>query len=114
MEAAEIDTLARAVIQLNAAENDVAVIVPDDDVVGAACRWDIILCGDVCYEAPMAARILPWLRRMARSAEVWIADPGRAYLPKSGLTPIGRYIVITSLELEDRTIREVVLYRLLP
>jgi predicted nicotinamide N-methyase len=114
VEAAEIDTLARAVIQLNAAENDVAVIVPDDDVVGAACRWDIILCGDVCYEAPMAARILPWLRRMARSAEVWIADPGRAYLPKSGLTPIGRYIVITSLELEDRTIREVVLYRLLP
>ena len=50
---------------------------------------------------------------MAREAEVWIADPGRAYLPKSGLSPIGVYRVPTSLELEDRVEREVVLYRLM-
>ena len=83
-------------------------------MVGAACRWDIILCGDVCYEAPMTAHILPWLRSMAEVAEVWIADPGRAYLPSSGLSPIGHYIVPTALELEDRTERQVVLYRLAP
>jgi predicted nicotinamide N-methyase len=61
----------------------------------------------------MTAHILPWLRDMAHEAEVWIADPGRAYLPKSGLSADGRYLVPTSLELEDRIEREVVLYRLL-
>ena len=114
VEAAEIDDFARAAIRLNAADNGVGVTVLENDIVGAACRWDIILCGDVCYEAPMTGHILPWLREMARAAEVWIADPGRAYLPKSGLSDIGRYRVPTSLELEDRIEREVVLYRLTP
>jgi predicted nicotinamide N-methyase len=113
VEAAEIDDLARTAIRLNAAMNGVEVRVAEGDVVGAACRWDVILCGDVCYEAPMTGHILPWLRDMAREAEVWIADPGRAYLPKAGLTAGGRYLVPTSLELEDRVEREVVLYRLL-
>ena len=82
------------------------------DVVGAACRWDLILCGDVCYEAPMTAHILPWLRSMARQAEVWLADPGRAYLPREGSRAFASYRVPTSLELEDCTERQVTLYRL--
>jgi predicted nicotinamide N-methyase len=84
-----------------------------EDVVGSSCRWDLILCGDVCYEAPITRHILPWLRRMAGEAEVWIADPGRAYLPDTGLTPFARYAVPTTRELEDRTERTVLLYRLL-
>ena len=60
----------------------------------------------------MTAHILPWLRRMAGHADVWIADPGRAYLPRDGLTAFASYCVPTSLELEDRTEREVTLYRL--
>jgi predicted nicotinamide N-methyase len=112
VEAAEIDPLAAAAIRLNAATNRAAVEVYAGDVVGAACRWDIILCGDVCYEAPMARHILPWLRRMARMAEVWVADPGRAYLPREGLDPFARYAVPTTLELEDRTERVVTIARL--
>ncbi|MEJ0018251.1 MAG: 50S ribosomal protein L11 methyltransferase [Acetobacteraceae bacterium] len=112
VEAAEIDRMARAAIALNAAANGVDVGLPDSDVVGSASRWDLILCGDVCYEAPMTAHILPWLRRMAGEAEVWVADPGRAYLPADGLTAFATYRVPTSLELEDRTERVVTLYRL--
>jgi predicted nicotinamide N-methyase len=112
VEAAEIDKLARAAIGLNAAANNVSVALSDADVVGAACRWDLILCGDVCYEAPMTAHILPWLRQMARQTEVWLADPGRAYLPREGLTSFAEYRVPTSLELEDRMERRVTLYRL--
>ncbi len=114
VEAAEIDGLACAAIRLNASVNGARVLVSECDVVGAACRWDVILCGDVCYEAPMTGHIMPWLRALAHAAEVWIADPGRAYLPKAGLLEIGRYKVPTSLELEDRTEREVGLYRLTP
>jgi predicted nicotinamide N-methyase len=109
--AAEIDPLARAAIALNAAENGVAVTVAAEDVVGTSGQWDLILAGDVCYEAPMTARILPWLRARARGAEVILADPGRAYLP-AGLAALARYRVPTTRELEDRDSREVTLYRL--
>ena len=111
VEAAEIDALAAAAVTLNAAVNNVAVTSTAGDVVGSANRWDLILCGDVCYEAPMTAHILPWLAGLG--AEVWVADPGRTYLPRQGLEPFARYPVATTLELEDRTQRDVVLYRLL-
>jgi predicted nicotinamide N-methyase len=113
-EAAEIDPLAHAAIRLNAALNGVEVMLAEGDVVGATCRWDAILAGDVCYEAPMTAHILPWLRAMAAHCEVWVADPGRAYLPRDRLEPIARYAVPTSLELEDRPMRDVTIFRLLP
>jgi predicted nicotinamide N-methyase len=60
----------------------------------------------------MTGHILPWLHAMACQAEVWLADPGRAYLPRAGLAPIAGYRVPTSVELEDRTERDVTLYRL--
>ncbi len=114
VEAAEIDPLALAAVRLNAALNGVAVATPPGDVVGAACRWDVIFAGDVCYEAPMTAHILPWLRGLvAAGAEVLIADPGRAYLPKAGLDPVTRYSVPTTRELEDRETRDVTIHRLL-
>ncbi|WP_198377431.1 class I SAM-dependent methyltransferase [Neoroseomonas rubea] len=115
VEAAEIDPLALAAVRLNAALNGLAVATPEGDIVGAPCRWDVILAGDVCYEAPMTAHILPWLRGMAAAgAEVLLADPGRAYLPREGLAALSRHAVPTTLELEDRTLREVTLFRLMP
>ncbi len=46
-------------------------------------------------------------------ATVWIADPGRAYLPAAGLAAFGSpYDVPTTTELEDREIRRTVLYAL--
>lgn len=112
-DANEIDPIALAAIRLNAAANGAALTVLGD-VVGSACRWDLIMCGDVCYEAPMTGHIMPWLARMAASADVWIADPGRSYLPKAGLDPFAHYRIETTLELEDSTSRDVALYRLTP
>ncbi len=113
VQAAEIDPLAIAAIALNAAENDLAVETLANDVVGTPCRWDLILCGDICYEAPMTRHILPWLKDMAASgAEIWIADPGRAYLPDHGMHEIAAYDVPTSLELEDMSVRRTRLFRM--
>ena len=115
VEAAEIDPLATAAIRVNAALNGVAVTALEEDVVGQTGRWDTVLAGDVCYEAPMTAHILPWLRGLAASGvEVILADPGRAYLPGSGLEPLATYRVPTTLELEDRTERVVTIHRLMP
>lgn len=112
--AAEIDPLARAAIAANAALNGASVALAAHDLVGEDGSWDCVLCGDICYEAPMAARIMPWLHRLAARAEVWLADPGRAYLPRERLARFAEYGVATTLELEDRTERRVVLYRVLP
>lgn len=114
VEAAEIDPLAIAALGLNAALNGVEVTPFDGDVVGSACRWDVILAGDVCYEAPMTAHIMPWLRAMAGEATVLLADPGRAYLPREGMEEHSRHTIPTTLELEDRRERKVVIARLLP
>ena len=111
VEAAEIDPVAAAATTLNAGANAAAVTATTADLVGTACRWDLILCGDVCYEAPMTGHILPWLRQMAAEAAVWIADPGRAYLP-SGMAPLASYDVPTTRELEDRDMRVTTLYAL--
>lgn len=113
VEACEIDDLALAAIGLNATVNGVT-IRQSGNIVGSLCRWDLILCGDVCYEAPMTGHIMPWLTSLTPWAEVWIADPGRAYLPTNGLAPIASYRIETTLELEDRANRAVTLYRVLP
>lgn len=112
--AAEIDPLARAAIRLNAALNGVVVETEGDDVIGRDdAPWEIVLAGDMCYERPLAERLTEWLRRLAaRGILVLLGDPGRAYLPKSGLTALARYTVPTTLELEDRETREGVVWRM--
>jgi len=114
VEAAEIDPMAAEACRINAMLNAVAITTTGRDIVGEASSWDCVLAGDICYEAPMTRHVLPWLRGLARQGTlVFLADPGRAYLPKDGLDGIACYRVPTSLELEDRTTREVTIYRLL-
>ena len=113
VEAAEIDPMACYAIRANAELNGVEVEVLADDVVGSPCRWDVVMAGDVCYEAPMTAHIWPWLKRLAADgATVVMADPGRAYLPKTGLLRVGQYTVVTSLDLEDKAQRDVGIYKI--
>jgi predicted nicotinamide N-methyase len=113
--ASDIDPIATAVIALNAALNGVTISTTTADLSREPDRaWQVVIAGDVCYERPMAEAILPWLRRLAgRGVEVLMADPGRAYLPATGLEEIACYHVPTSLELEDRTVRTTRVLRLL-
>ncbi|PWC40691.1 methyltransferase [Azospirillum sp. TSO22-1] len=114
--AAEIDAFALAAMELNAGLNGVALEGVSDDLVGRDLPdIDVVLAGDVCYERPMAERVTAWLRRIAAAGTlVVLGDPGRAYVPSTGLELLGRYAVPTSLELEDRTLRETNVWRLLP
>jgi predicted nicotinamide N-methyase len=115
VEAAEIDPMACAAIALNAAANGAAVTCRAADLVGSHEPWDVVLAGDVCYERPMAERVIPWLHRLAAAGcVVLMGDPGRSYLPGSGLAAVASHIVPTSRELEDRTERETVIWRVLP
>jgi predicted nicotinamide N-methyase len=114
--AAEVDHFAAAAIAANAVLNEVAISVATEDLLDTAnLRWDVVTAGDVCYEQPMADRVVGWLRGMAaRGGIVLLGDPGRAYLPCEGLVERARYVVPTSRELEDREYRETVVWELLP
>jgi predicted nicotinamide N-methyase len=111
--AAEIDDFAAAAIALNAALNGVAVAVETADLIGTAgAAWDVVLVGDMCYEQPLAERLTVWLRALAGDGvAVFLGDPGRSYVPTSGLTKLARYTVPTSRELEDRESRDGVIWR---
>jgi len=113
VEAAEIDPFALAAIGLNAALNGVAVAVLAEDQVGRLDGgWEVVLAGDVCYERPMAERAFAWLQALAgQGVEVLLGDPGRTYLPKSGLERLVGYAVQTSRELEDSDVRNAVVWR---
>ena len=112
----EIDDFAAAALALNAALNDAAVEISRRDLLDEGCaEFGVILAGDVCYERPMSERMVPWLRaRAAEGALVLLGDPGRAYLPSTGLVELARYDVPTTLELEDRTLRQTTVWRVEP
>ncbi|PKQ09406.1 MAG: nicotinamide N-methylase [Alphaproteobacteria bacterium HGW-Alphaproteobacteria-12] len=113
--AADIDPFAVTAITLNAEVNGVTVSVTGADIAGVENRdWGVILVGDMCYERPLAERIETWLRRLVREGvSVLIGDPGRTYLPKSGLEKLASYAVKTTRELEDTDVRNTSVWRVL-
>jgi predicted nicotinamide N-methyase len=113
---ADIDPIAAAAILLNARANHVRAAVVSRDVLDEEPPdVDVILAGDVCYEAGLAGRVLPWLRD-AQSAgiDVLLGDPGRRYLPTDGLVEVARYDVRTTTELEDLERKRGWVYSLTP
>jgi predicted nicotinamide N-methyase len=113
---ADIDAFAAASMELNARANGRRLTIVRDDVLDEpAPDVDIILAGDCWYEAGLAERVLPWLRRaQARGVEILIGDPGRRYLPADELVELATYDVQTTTELEDRALTTGRVYELRP
>ena len=111
--AADIDDFAQATIKLNAAANGAIVGTTTADLIDSDGNWRVILVGDMCYERPLAERLLAWLSDRARhGARVLLGDPGRSYFPKDGVQKLETYRVQTMRDLEDREIRETSVYEL--
>ena len=107
--AADIDAFCGAAAELNAAANGVAVEFTDRDLLDRAPpAWaKVILAGDICYEKPLAERVMAWLAAgRAQGATVLIGDPGRSYFPRQGLEKLTEYHVPTTRELEDMEVKK--------
>jgi len=104
---ADIDGFCKAAVEANARENAVAVEFTSLDLLDAAPpRVDLITAGDICYEKPLAARVLAWLKvAHTRGTRVLIGDPGRSYFPREGLAKLAEYQVETTRELEDFAVK---------
>ena len=101
--AADVDEVAMAAIGVNAAANAVRVRAVRRDLLDdEPPAVDVVVAGDVCYERSMSERALAWLR-LARDqgTDVLLGDPGRAYLPSAGLTPVAHYPMAADLDLES-------------
>lgn len=114
----DIDALSLVAARLNARANDLIFDVSMDDWLAGpegAPAADVVIAGDVCYERDMSARALAWLRSHARLGRlVLLGDPGRNYFSAQGLEERARYEIPTSLQLENRGMRETVVWRVLP
>ena len=104
---ADIDEFCGAAVALNAAANGVEMGYTPEDLLDGPCPdVDVILAGDICYEKPMAERMLRWLGAAhAAGRRVLIGDPGRSYFPREGLVRLADYQVATTRELEDQEVK---------
>ena len=113
--AADIDGFCGAALALNAQANGVALDYTDTDLLDAPPpAWaQVILAGDICYEKPLAERVMAWLATAhADGATVLIGDPGRSYFPRTGLTKLAEYQVPTTRELEDFEVKKTAVWTL--
>ncbi|HEY3814993.1 MAG TPA: 50S ribosomal protein L11 methyltransferase [Caulobacteraceae bacterium] len=103
----DIDDFCAAAVAVNAEANGVAIDFTGANLLDAdPPTADLICAGDVCYEKPMAERVLAWLTTARdRGARVLIGDPGRSYFPREGLTRLADYQVATTRELEDYEVK---------
>ena len=107
--AADIDPFCGAAVALNARANGVTLEFTAENLLDAPPpAWaEVILAGDICYEKPLAERVMAWLRAArAAGATVLIGDPGRSYFPRHGLEKLAEYQVPTTRELEDMEVKK--------
>ena len=114
----DIDALSLVAARLNAEANGLSFEVSVEDWLAGrdgSPDADVVIAGDVCYEREMSARALAWLRSHARLGRlVLLGDPGRNYFSAQGLVERARYDIPTSLQLENRGMRETVVWQVLP
>jgi predicted nicotinamide N-methyase len=111
--AVDVDPLAGAAVAVNGRANGVRIgFTLGDAATAVPAAGDVILAGDVCYEGPMADRLLGWLRSAADGGtRVLLGDPGRTYLP-DGLTRLATYRVRTSREIEEGDVKDASVYEI--
>lgn len=110
--ACDIDPFCETAIRLNAAANGASIAFNSSDLVGTDGGWDVILAGDVFYEKPFAERLVPWFAALrTRGADILVGDPGRSYLPKSGLEKLAVYEVPVTRALEDAEVKRTTVWR---
>jgi predicted nicotinamide N-methyase len=104
----DIDVFCGAALEANAAANRVQVDFTADNLLDApAPAFDLICAGDICYEKPLAERVLAWLQAARDAgAKVLVGDPGRTYFPRDRLVKLAEYQVPTTRELEDMEVKK--------
>lgn len=102
--ATDLDPRAAVACSLNAALNRVEVRAGTEDVLGDVdLAVDLVLVGDVTYEAGLGARVMDWLAALAsRGIEGWVADPGRGFVGPARLERLAVYDAPSDVDVGGR------------
>jgi predicted nicotinamide N-methyase len=112
--ASDVDPFCAVAAELNARLNGVAVDVAIKDLTGTLDDWDVVLAGDVFYDREFAGLLMPWFEELACGGRtVLVGDPGRAYLPGSGLERLATYEVPVTRDLEDSEVKKTAVWKVL-
>jgi predicted nicotinamide N-methyase len=112
--AVDVDELAVVAARRNAEANGVRMSVTVGSVTDVtAGPGDLVVAGDVFYDAAMAEQMLTSLRLLRScGAEVLVGDPYRSRLPEHALSPLATYDVDVDPELERANVVPAVVARL--
>jgi predicted nicotinamide N-methyase len=115
----DTDPLALAAITVNAAANGVDIATGGEDILVPGGQpppgTDGVLVADAFYERGLAGRVMRFLAGAhGRGTAVLGADPGRAYLPRTGLRPLMSYDVPGVAEVEDSATKRATVWELTP
>jgi len=111
----DIDPLATAAIEVNAAANGVTIPAVRADVLASDTPpdTDLVLVADAFYERDLAGRVVGFLERShAAGAAVLAGDFGRTYLPRARLAPLASYDVPGLLAMEGTDTKRTTIWTL--
>lgn len=114
--AADIDPMSVLAVELNAALNDVSLRITKRDCVGVPVpEWEVVLVGDMYYDAGEASRTTVWLRDVARrGARVLVGDPHRGFFQPAGTVELARYRAPADNDADGSRLVDTGVYELLP
>lgn len=114
----DIDRLALVSLRLNADANGVTVDLSSQDWLAGPPGdpdADVVTAGDIFYGAELTTRAMAWLRgHAAKGRLVLLGDPGRRYLTSDRLETVARYDLPETQDPDNRDLREVTVWRVLP
>jgi len=114
--AADIDPLAAAAARLNGSLNAATLQTTVRDLLAEApTAYDVILVGDLFYEANLAKRVMAFIDAAAvKGSKILVGDPRRSYFPLDRFERIAEYIVPVSRQLEDDETKRTAIWRCRP
>ncbi len=114
----DIDRLALVSLRLNAEANGVTCAVSSEDWLAGppgAPEAEVVTAGDIFYGTELTAKAMAWLRgHAAKGRLVLLGDPGRRYLTSNRLELMARYDMPETDDPDNRHLRDITVWRVLP
>ncbi len=115
VQAVDIDPVCEVACRLNAQANGLTIETETRDLVGEQVDVDLLVAGDMTYDAGLTARLVRWFRGLAgRGVCVLLGDPGRGFLEPGGLEEVGCYDAPADNDARGLWLRPTRVYRVRP
>jgi predicted nicotinamide N-methyase len=107
--AADIDPLAAVAVGINAKRNGVEIDTTTRDLLGEdVAEYEVILLGDMFYEAELAGRVQAWLN--GQNNTILMGSPDRGHVDTAKWTELERYEAPADIDGDGSHLQAVAVY----